>query len=180
MTRLLTLFLTLLAGFGQARAQDRAEADDLVRGIYAGMEDNVRREYAALLAAVERGETGGPGANYEKTREMIKTIYYNKAALFAFCAADAEQAHSAGAERVPAERNLALTTCVEVKFAALNKFANAIGYANIFFPGRIDVCGERARLAAQEKVLPPYGFLQLAEPKLYDFARYNECLMTPQ
>ena len=28
-----------------------------------------------------------------------------------------------------------------------------------------------------EQVLRPYGFLLLEEPRLYDFARYNECLM---
>jgi hypothetical protein len=38
-------------------------------------------------------------------------------------------------------------------------------------------CGETSRLPEHEKLLPPYQFLQLAEPKLYDFARYNQCLM---
>ena len=31
---------------------------------------------------------------------------------------------------------------------------------------------------SSEKMLAPYAFLQIDEPKLYDFARYNECLMT--
>ena len=28
-----------------------------------------------------------------------------------------------------------------------------------------------------EKILPPYDFLFLDEPKLYDLGHYNECLM---
>ena len=32
-------------------------------------------------------------------------------------------------------------------------------------------------LPEREQVLRPYAFLLLDEPKLYDFARYNECLM---
>ena len=47
-----------------------------------------------------------------------------------------------------------------------------------FFPARIEPCGEQSRLPEREKILAPYEFLQLDEPKLYDFARYNECLMT--
>jgi hypothetical protein len=39
-------------------------------------------------------------------------------------------------------------------------------------------CGEQSRLPEQEKTLAPYAFLQIAGPKLYDFPRYNECLMT--
>ena len=39
-------------------------------------------------------------------------------------------------------------------------------------------CGEQSRLPEQEKTLVPYAFLQIAGPKLYDFYRYNECLMT--
>ena len=52
-------------------------------------------------------------------------------------------------------------------------------YALIFFPDRIERCGEASRLRDQETLFPPYGFLQLAEPRLYDFTRYNACLMRP-
>ena len=36
----------------------------------------------------------------------------------------------------------------------------------------------QSRLPEQEKTIAPYAFLQIDEPKLYDFPRYNECLMT--
>jgi hypothetical protein len=169
----LMLFLPLAAG--PARAQD-----DAVRSIYESMAPNVQQEYEALLGALARGATGGPGANAPKTREMLKVLYYNKAALFAFCAAEAERVRSPRAERVPAQNNLMLTTCVEEKFGELNKFSNTLGYALIFFPERIESCGEQVRLHDQEKLLPPYPFLHLDEPKLYDFARYNKCLMTKE
>ena len=46
------------------------------------------------------------------------------------------------------------------------------------FPSGLQSCGEQSRLPEQEKTLAPYAFLQIDEPKLYDFSRYNECLMT--
>jgi hypothetical protein len=146
--------------------------------IYASMEGSVRREYDGLMQAIERGE-GGPRVGSEKMREMLKVMYHNKAVLFASCAAEAERVRSPQAPRVPAGQNLMLTTCVEEKFAELNKFSNVRSYALTFFPGRIERCGEASRLRDQEPLFPPYGFLQLAEPRLYDFARYNECLMRP-
>ena len=72
-----------------------------------------------------------------------------------------------------------MTTCVEIKVGQLQKFSQLAAYADFFFPERIAPCGEQSRLPEQEKMLAPYAFLQIDEPKLYDFPRYNECLMTP-
>jgi hypothetical protein len=153
-------------------------ADTVTQQIYASMEGSVRREYDGLMQAIARGE-GGPRAGSEKIQEMLKVMYHNKAVLFASCAAEAERIRSPQAARVPAGQNLMLTTCVEEKFADLNKFSNVRSYALTFFPDRIERCGEASRLRDQEGLFPPYGFLQLAEPRLYDFVRYNECLMQP-
>ena len=60
----------------------------------------------------------------------------------------------------------------------MQKFSELAAYADFFFPERIESCGEQSRLPEQEKTLAPYAFLQIAGPKLYDFSRYNECLMT--
>jgi len=152
--------------------------DSTVRAVYASMAPSVRQEYEGLLAAVARGATGGPNANAPKVREMLKMLYYNKAALFAVCVAEAEKVRSPRAERVPARDNIMLTTCVEEKFGELNTFTNTLSYAGMFFPERVEPCGEKARLREREKALPPYDFLHLDEPKLYDFVLYNRCLMT--
>ncbi len=49
-----------------------------------------------------------------------------------------------------------------MKFRELNKpSANALSYASIFFPERIEPCGEASRLREQEKLFPPYEFLQI-------------------
>ena len=105
-------------------------------------------------------------------------LSYNRAALFAFCGAEAEKDRPPGAPPIPLESNLVLTTCVEIKFGLLQKFSELAAYADFFFPERIESCGEQSRLPEQEKTLAPYAFLQIAGPKLYDFSRYNECLMT--
>jgi hypothetical protein len=154
--------------------------DGTMRAIYQSMAQSVQQEYEGLLAAVARGATGGPNANAPKVREMLKMLYYNKAVLFAVCAAEAEGIRSPRAERVPARENIMLTTCVEEKFGELNTFTNTLSYARTFFPERVELCGEKARLHEREKALPPYDFLHLDEPKLYDFVRYNKCLMTKE
>jgi hypothetical protein len=172
MVRLVAL-LVFAAIAAPAFGQDR-----LMQDVYASMEGSVRREYDELMQAIARGE-GGPRAGSEKMQQMLKVMYHNKAVLFASCAAEAERVRSPQAARVPAGQNLMLTTCVEEKFAELNKFSNVRSYALAFFPDRIERCGEASRLRDQEPLLPPYAFLQLAEPRLYDFARYNACLMQP-
>ena len=91
--------------------------------------------------------------------------------------AEAERLRSPGAPRVAAQDNLMLTSCIEDKLGRLTRFTDRVSYAGLFFPDRIDRCGEAVRLRDQEKVLPAYEFLRYAEPKLYDFARYNLCLM---
>ena len=106
-------------------------------------------------------------------------LSYNRAVLFAFCAAEAEKERGPNALPIPLEQNLPLTTCVEIKVGQLQKFSQLAAYADFFFPERIAPCGEQSRLPEQEKMLAPYAFLQIDEPKLYDFLRYNECLMTP-
>jgi hypothetical protein len=171
--RTLALVLPLLLTAAPGSAQDEG-----VRAIYESMAPRIQQEYEGLLAAVARGATGGPNANAPKMREMLKVLYYNKAVLFAFCAAEAEKVRSPRADRVPAQDNLMLTTCVEEKLSELNKFSNLLGYTGVFFPDRIASCGEKARLHDREVALPPYEFLHLDEPKLYNFARYNKCLMT--
>jgi hypothetical protein len=179
MLRVLSL-LILAAVAGPALGQETLKQDTLrqdavTQQIYASMEGSIRREYDGLMEAIAR--EAAPNARSEKMQETLKVMYHNKAVLFASCAAEAERARSPQAPRVPAGQNLMLTTCVEEKFAELNKFGNVRSYALIFFPDRIERCGEASRLRDQEPLFPPYGFLQLAAPRLYDFARYNACLM---
>ena len=108
---------------------------------------------------------------------MWGMIFYNRAVMISTCMAEAERLRSPGAPRVAAQDNLMLTSCIEDKLGRLTRFTDRVSYAGLFFPDRIDRCGEAVRLRDQEKVLPAYEFLRYAEPKLYDFARYNLCLM---
>ncbi len=159
-------------------AADPAHAQDaILQGTYATIENSIRAEYEGMLAALPREAPEEAVGQIEKNRSLLKMFAYNKAALFATCAAEAEQDRSPSAARVPAAQNLMLRTCVEIKFDQLQKFTQRVAYADLFFPERIASCGEQSRLREEEKMLPPYGFLLLDEPRLYDFARYNECLM---
>lgn len=148
-----------------------------MQAVYVSIESNIRREYDAVLDAVTRKEADNSTGRFEKMRDVVKMMYYHKAALFSACAAEAEQYRTPSAPRVPASQNLVLNTCLEEKLGELNKFSNMLGYATTFFPDRIEPCGEASRLRDREKLLPAYEFLQLTEPKLYDFMRYNACLM---
>jgi hypothetical protein len=169
------LSLILLACGWQARAQD-----DVLRRVYAAIEERTQAEYEFNMAGITREllRTGGSVRKIAPIRERMKMLSYNRAVLFANCAADAEQERGPGAAPIPFGQNLVLTTCVEIKVGQLQKFSQLAAYADFFFPERITSCGEQSRLPEQEKMLVPYAFLQIGEPKLYDFVRYNECLMT--
>jgi hypothetical protein len=173
--RVLLAFL-LVAVAGPLCAQDAQ--DGMIQKIYSGIENNIRVDYEALRARLSAMamQFALPAA---KEREELKMLSYNKAVLFAACTVESERDRSSAANRVPAASNLMLRTCVEIKFAEMEKFSNRLAYAEVFFPERITRCEEGARRPAMEKLLPPYDFLEIAEPKLYDFARYNQCLMTP-
>jgi len=104
-------------------------------------------------------------------------LAYNRAVLVAYCIAETERDRPPNARPLPMEQNLVLTTCVDDKVGQLQKFSQLAAYADFFFSDRIESCAERSRSPEHEQVLRPYGFLLLDEPRLYDFARYNECLM---
>jgi len=54
----------------------------LTQGVYASIENDIHREYDALLGVVSRKEAGGPVGGFEKMRQIMKMMYYNKAVLF--------------------------------------------------------------------------------------------------
>lgn len=171
-----TLILSmLLAAASQARAQD-----DVLRRVYSAVEERTLAEFEYNMAGITREllRLGRPVSKIAPIKERMKMLSYNRAVLFAFCAADAEKDRPSTAAPIPLANNLVLTTCVEIKIGQLQKFSQLAAYADFFFPERIASCGEQSRLPEQEKTLPPYAFLQIEEPKLYDFPRYNECLMT--
>jgi hypothetical protein len=165
------MFLVLLAAAEPASAQD-----DVVQRIYASQAGGIRAEYESMMLQMPPAPPEHSG-QADKNKELLKMIAYNKAAMLAYCAVDAEKERLPGAERVPSTMNLMLQTCIEIKLGQLRKFSQTVAYADLFFPDRIASCGERVRLRDQEKLLRPYDFLFLDEPRLYDFARYNECLM---
>jgi hypothetical protein len=164
-----------IAFMGQARAED-----DVLRRVYAGVQERIHAEYEYNLAGVTRQllRSGAPLSKLDPVKARMRVLAYNRAALFAYCAADAEKERGVNAPPIPMEQNLPLTTCVEIQIGQLQKFSQLAAYADFFFPERIETCGEQSRMPEREKVLAPYPFLQIDEPKLYDFARYNECLMT--
>jgi hypothetical protein len=150
---------------------------DFAHGVYVAIEINIRREYDIMLQALARRTADEPMEKAEKTRTLLKILAYNKAVMFALCAGEADKAHPSGAARPPAEKDPVLTSCVEAKFADLDKFARTVDYVGLFFPDRIAPCGEKTRLADLERQFKPYAFLHLDEARLYDFAKYNRCLM---
>jgi hypothetical protein len=175
MTRAL-IFLIFLGAAGQACAQDNADA---AQRVYSAMEPRMRAEYEFHLAGVARQVlgSGAPASKIELFQKRLKLLTYNRAVLVAYCIADAERNRPPTAAPVPMEQNLVLTTCVEEKVGQLQKFSQLAAYADFFFPERIASCGEQSRAPENEKILRPYSFLLLDEPRLYDFTRYNECLM---
>jgi len=179
------MVLLLLAAASQAHAQDQIKDradDEAVRRVYLAMQPRIQAEYEFHLAGVARQvlRSGTPASRIELFQRRLKMLAYNRAVLVAFCIADAEKDRPATAIPVPMEQNLVLTTCVDEKVGQLQKFSQLAAYADFFFPERIESCGKQSRAPEREQILRPYDFLLLDEPKLYDFARYNECLMKQQ
>jgi hypothetical protein len=171
-TRAIAILMIVAAAMGEVRAQD-----DVVHGAYASIENAIRREFDAAMAGLARDAAVRPPDEIENATELLKFISYNKAVMFAYCFAETRKDHPpARNSRVRSENNLILTTCVESRFGELRKFTSLKAYVGTFFQERISACEERARLAEREKVLPPYAFLGLEKPRLYDFSEYNRCL----
>jgi len=170
-----TVLLALCAMAAPARAQE-----DFVQTVYASIEHSIRQEFEGTLVQLMREGAARSPAGIVKRTEFLKLVAYNKAALFASCVAEAENNQTPRSNRVPSAMNIVLTTCVEIKLSEMNKFTKFVDYAGLFFPDRIARCGEQARLTERERMLPPYGFLQLVQPRLYDFSSYNKCLMTSE
>jgi len=176
------IVLLVLAAASQVRAQDPAQfraEDDAVQRVYAAMQPRIQAEYEFHLAGVARQvlRSGTPASKIEYFQRRLKLLAYNRAVLVAYCIADAEKDRPPTAIPVPMEQNLVLTTCVDEKVGQLQKFSQLAAYADFFFPERIESCGKESRSPEREQILRPYDFLSLDEPRLYDFTRYNECLM---
>jgi hypothetical protein len=172
--RLVWVSLLLLAAASPLLAQE-----DAVQRVYAAMEPRMRAEYEFQMRGIAQQVLASrtPASKIEIFQRRVKLLTYNRAVLVSYCVAEAEQIRSPAAPPVPWEQNLVLTTCVEKEVGQLQKFSQLSAYADFFFPERIETCGETVRLPEREKEMKPYGFLLMDQAKLYDFARYNECLM---
>lgn len=165
-----------------ARAQEQAAKD-----FYASIERGIRAEVRALFMEIDRKEIWPSLSAEDDTRKQervaraknaVRIYGYNKAVLMSLCAAEAARAHSPDTDAVPPKNNLMLRTCIEAKLELLRKSANTWSYVAQFFPERLDPCEQKARLPDLERQFVPYAFLELDEPKLYDYELYNRCLMS--
>jgi hypothetical protein len=172
--------LTCLMLFA-APAAAGAEPEDAaaVQTVYQAIAPRIYAEYDFHMRGIAQQVlgSGAPASKIETFQHRLKLLTYNRAALIATCVAEAERDRPATAVPVPWDQNLMLTTCVAEKTNQVQKFSQLSAYADFFFPERIEQCGEQARLPDREQMLKPYDFLMLDQPKLYDFERYNECLM---
>jgi hypothetical protein len=173
----------LLVAAAPARAEEDGAQDhvpdEAVQRVYSRIEPRIHAEFDFQMRGMARQAqgSGAPASKLEFFQKRVKLLAYNRATLIATCVAEAERDRPSTAVAVPWQSNLMLTTCVEEKVGQLQKFSQLAAYADFFFPERVEECGERVRLPGRETLLQPYAFLRVEQPKLYDFARYNECLM---
>jgi len=178
-------FLMLVAAAGPAMAQvslddndDQMRGDRFALAAYASTENNLRREFEAVTSAIDREAAVESAETVTRTRAMLRMFIYNKAVLFATCVGDSERDRPPRATPVPPSQNLMLRTCVEARFAELEKFNQVYQYASLFFTDRIASCAETARQRERERMFPPFEFLGPGDVGLYDIAAYSRCLMT--
>jgi hypothetical protein len=178
LTLLLLAAATMLGA--QMRAQERHQEqtyEDPVRAAYTSVEKSIRVEFDNAMAGLARDAAVRPAREIESARDILKFISYNKAAIFAYCFAETRRDHPPKNSRSRSESNIFLTTCVEGGFADLRRYTSVRAYVLTFFPERVPLCEQQSRLQSREAVLAPYEFLGLEEPRLYNFAEFNRCLM---
>jgi hypothetical protein len=182
--RALTCAALLLVAVAPARTQEKDGAadhapDEAVQRFYGMIAPRIHAEFDFQMRGITQQMLNSTlsSSKLEFFRRRVRLLAYNRATLISYCVADAERDRPPTAMPVPWQNNLMLTTCVDEKVGQLQKFSQLAAYADFFFPDRIEECGERVRLPEREKLLQPYAFLLIEQPKLYDFARYNECLM---
>ncbi|MBM3531322.1 MAG: hypothetical protein FJX62_24880 [Alphaproteobacteria bacterium] len=154
--------------------------DDEVRKAYASVEPSIRVEFHNAMAGLARDAAVRPPADIESATNILKFISYNKAAIFAYCFAETRRDHPPKNPRGRSEANIFLTTCVDGQFAELRRYTGVRPYVMTFFPERVMACEQQARLQSREALLRPYDFLALDRPRLYDFAKFNRCLMASE
>ena len=138
---------------GPARAQDDVDAARLCRGRSSARTPNTSSTWRGITRQLLR--SGAPLQQGRADQGAHEDAVLQQGALFAFCAAEAERDRAPGAARVPAENNLMLTTCVEIKLGAIAKFTQLAAYADFFFPERIESCGEQSRLPSGRRCWRP-------------------------
>ncbi len=170
-----SVVVALFAVAGSAWAQT-----DRLQTIYAGLADNIHKEYQLHVNQAVRQLiiSNGPMAKIEPVKHRLKLLSYNKAVLIASCIADGDKDRAPDTPAIPLRQNLMINTCIDIKLKQMQKFSDRAAYADFFFPERIESCGESSRLPELEKVFRPYDFLELGGAMLLDFVRYTDCLMT--
>lgn len=171
----LFIFFFLTAFVGDAAAQDIAN-EEALRRAYASVENSIRGEFEVAMEGLARDAAVRSASEIENARDILKFISYNKAAIFAYCVVSTQREAASVSSRQRSASNVILTTCVENQFGELRRFTGLRAYVGTFFPERVLACERRARLPEREQVLRPYAFLNLDQPRLYDFAEYNRCL----
>lgn len=176
---LVLLAAAAIAARGQSVPQHPV-MDEEVRKAYASVEPSIRVEFQNAMDGLARDAAVRPPKDIENAKDILKFISYNKAAIFAYCFAEARRDHPPKNPRGRSESNIFLTTCVDSQFAELRRYTGVRPYVMTFFPERVMACEQQARLESREALLRPYDFLTLDRPRLYDFTRFNRCLMASE
>jgi hypothetical protein len=173
---LLIAFLLIVSGPSEAQTSS-ADADAMERAIYDAIADVVRAEFEQQMAMLARTAPPRSPEGDAKAQDIIKFIAYNKAAIYVHCVVESQRDRDPGNYRVGQRLQRLADLCLGERITELQRFTQLIEFVGLFGADRIPDCERKARLPDREQVLPPYEFLVLSDPRLYNFAVFNRCLM---
>lgn len=154
---------------GQLHADDEADRNELV---YKSIESTIRGEFDEAMRVLEQKgkEKGSTSVQLEDARGGIKVMMYNKAYNYYLCLKEGLKNGN------PSEASL--SECYRPRNLEIAKFVTKmIDYEPLVGVEVFKRCGLGARLFDAEFEFKPYSFLDHPEAKLYDYEKYNQCII---
>src|SRR5262249_45402674 len=152
-----------------AQTSGGANTDAMGRDIFIAIADVVRAEFEQQMDMLARAAPTLSPQAHAKTEDIIKFLAYNKAAIYVGCVVQSQSDRDPGDYRMGVPLRRLADLCLGERVAELQRFTQLIEFVGLFGAERIPDCESKARLPERERLLQPYDFLALGDPRLYNF-----------
>lgn len=169
------LSIGLIALLGTLRPSQSADADLVKKAAYQTVEAFIRNLFNDMMRTLEaklkEKKVEPTSSQASDAREGLKLMLYNKAYNHYVCTL-------AEFRKDEAQRSEAsLSACAEHRNKQAIKFTRMLDYAPVIGASEFRRCGLQSRLFDAELEFKPYPFLEGEGMELYDYEKYNRCIL---